>query len=211
MSNLCLTLLRSQTGKSFLLARVLPALIAEDELFGVGCKAEARLFLLSTDEFDRENGVTGFLRSLLDELLRQSDALVVAKVQRVQQFADVVTCLDAFVDSLPHNVPHFILVDEVQNFFLLTKPDGTLDGSGIDRMRRRVFFLSMCSPLSHLLLWQNIQGAGRQQPNTLHVGAHGQQHGDVLGKPGAGPGERLFDPHAPARRAPANARGRRGA
>ena len=128
--------MRSQTGKSLLLARVLPALIAEDELFGVGCKAEARLFLLSTDKFDREHGANGFLCSLLDELLRQSDAHVVAEVQRVRQFANVVTCLESFVDSLPHNVPHFILVDEVQNFFLLTKPDGTLDGSGIDQMRR---------------------------------------------------------------------------
>lgn len=121
-----------------MLTKVLPALIAEDELFGVGHEAEARIFRLSTDGFDRKNGETGFLLSLLDELLRQADSLGFSEMQRVRQYGNVVACLKAFVDFLPHNVPHFIMVDEVQNFFLLTKPDGSLDGQSIDQMRRRV-------------------------------------------------------------------------
>ena len=124
-----------------MLTNVLPALIAEHELFGVGREAEARIFQLITDGFDRKNGETGFLRSLLEELLRQADALGITEVQRVRRDLNdlgVFTCLKSFVDSLPRNVPHFILVDEVQNFFLLTKPDGTLDGPSIDQMRRCV-------------------------------------------------------------------------
>ena len=121
-----------------MLTKILPALIAEDELFGVGREAEARIFRLSTDGFDRKNGETGFLLSLLDELLRQADLLGYSELQRVRQYGNVVACLKAFVDLLPHNVPHFILVDEVQNFFLLTKLDGSLDGQSVDQMRRRV-------------------------------------------------------------------------
>ncbi len=117
-------------------------MLAADELFGVGREAEARIFQLSTDGFDRKNGETGFLCSLLDELLQQADALGIAEVQRVRrdyrQCGNVVASLKAFVDLLPHDVPHFIMVDEVQNFFLLFKSDGTLDGLSIDQMRRRV-------------------------------------------------------------------------
>jgi len=125
-----------QTGKSLLLNKVLPALIVADELFGVGRAAEARMFRLSTDKFDRKNGETGFLSSLLDELTQQADRMGISEVQRVLPNLGVVARLGSFVDFLPHNVPHFILVDEVQNFFLLTKPDGSLDGSSIDQMRR---------------------------------------------------------------------------
>jgi hypothetical protein len=128
-----------QTGKSLLLNKVLPALIAADELFGVGSPAEARVFRLSTDKFDRKNGETGFLSSLLDELTVQADAMGIVEVRRVrEEFGDlgVVARLTAFVNFLPHTVPHFILLDEVQNFFLLTKPDGTLDGSSVDQMQR---------------------------------------------------------------------------
>ncbi len=130
-----------QTGKTLLLTQVLPALIANDELFGVGREAEARVFRLSTGGFDRVNGSSGFLCSLLNELLRQADALGIVEVLRVRQDMsglDVFTRLTAFVNLLPLTVPHFILVDEVQNFFLLTKPDGTLDGPSIDQMRRCV-------------------------------------------------------------------------
>ena len=124
-----------------MLTKVLPALIAEDELFGVGREAGARIFRLSTDGFDRKNGETGFLLSLLNELLRQAAALGITAVQSVRNdlgVLDAFTCLKSFVDLLPHYVPHFIMVDEVQNFFLLTKPDGSLDGQSIDQMRRRV-------------------------------------------------------------------------
>jgi hypothetical protein len=116
-------------------------LLASDELFGVGREAEARIFQLSTDGFDRKNGETGFLLSLLDELLRQAAAMGITEVRPVRQdlgVLGVVACLKSFVDLLPHNVPHFIMVDEVQNFFLLEKPDGTLDGQSINQMRRRV-------------------------------------------------------------------------
>ena len=102
------------------------------------------MFRLSTDKFDRKNGETGFLGSLLDELTQQANAMGILEVRRVrQELGDlgVVARLSAFVDFLPHNVPHFILVDEVQNFFLLTKSDGSLDGSSIDQMRR---YASVC-------------------------------------------------------------------
>ena len=132
----------AQTGKTLVLTKVLPALIAEDELFGVGRQAEARIFLFSTDGFDRKNGETGFLKSLLTELLLQADsigAIGAANMQRVRrdmhELNDPFACLKLFVDMLPHDVQHFILVDEVQNFFLLTKPDGSLDGPSIDQMR----------------------------------------------------------------------------
>ena len=123
------------------MTKVLPALLAGDELFGVGREAEARIFQLSTDGFNRKNGETGFLLSFLDELLRQAAAWGIAEVQPVRQdlgVLGVVACLNSFVDLLPHNVPHFILVDEVQNFFLLEKQDGTLDGQSINQMRRCV-------------------------------------------------------------------------
>ena len=116
-------------------------MLAGDDLFGVGCEAEARIFQLSTDGFDRKNGETGFLLSLLNELLRQATFLGLAEVvQACQQYNnfDVFTRIRAFVDLLPHNVPHFILVDEVQNFFLFEKQDGTLDGQSINQMRRCV-------------------------------------------------------------------------
>jgi hypothetical protein len=132
-----------------------PALIAEDELFGVGRKAEATVFRLSTDKFDRQNGETGFLCSLLDELLRQADGLGITEVRRVRTDFNVVARLDSFVDFLPHKVPHFILVDEVQNFFLLTKPDGSLDGSSIDQMRRYVVFLARALNLALTTLPRN--------------------------------------------------------
>lgn len=133
-----------------MLTKVLPALIAEDEFFGVGREAEACIFRLSTDGFDRKNGENGFLLSLLDELLRQADSLGFSEMQRVRQYGNVVACLKAFVDFLPHNVPHFILVDEVQNFFLLIKSDGTLDGLSIDQMRRCMLVncrFTFCTPL----------------------------------------------------------------
>ena len=143
-----------QTGKSLLLNEVLPALIAADELFGVGRAAEARVFRLSTDKFDRANGEKGFLSSLLDELTAQANAMGISEVERVRrQLGDVgvIARLTAFVNFLPHDVQHFILVDEVQNFFLLTKPDGSLDSSSIDQMRR---YARVCLPrtfaLTHL-------------------------------------------------------------
>ena len=196
-----------------MLTNVLPAFIAEDALFGVGREAEARIFRLSTDGFDRKNGETGFLRSLLEELLRQADALGITEVQRVRRDLNdlgVFTCLKSFVDSLPHNVPHFILVDEVQNFFLLIKSDGTLDGLSIDQMRRCMLVncrFTFCIPLfSHLSALQDLQVAGRQQPHSLHVGGDRQQHGDVLGQSGARPGERVLDSEPSALGAPANSR-----
>jgi hypothetical protein len=202
------------------LTKVLPARIANDELFGVGGEAEARVFRLSTDKFDRVSGSTGFLCSLLDELLRQADALGIAEVQRVRrdyrQYGNVVSCLDAFVDYLPHTVPHFILVDEVQNFFLLTKPDGTLDGPSIDQMRRCLFMRCLPSPFdnpvrSQRAARQNLQVAGRRQPRALHVGGHWEQHGNILGQSGSRPGERLFDSEPSVFGAPANTRGQRRA
>lgn len=196
-----------------MLTKVLPALIAEDELFGVGREAEARIFRLSTDGFDRKNGETGFLLSLLNELLRQAAALGITAVQSVRNdlgVLDAFTCLKSFVDLLPHNVPHFILVDEVQNFFLLIKSDGTLDGLSIDQMRRCMLVncrFTFCIPLfSHLSALQDLQVAGRQQPHSLHVGGDWQQHGDVLGQSGARPGERVLDSQPSALGAPANSR-----
>jgi len=67
-----------QTGKSLLLNKVLPALIAADELFGVGRATEARVFRLSTDEFDRANGEKGFLGN--EELCRAAGSVVGAVV-----------------------------------------------------------------------------------------------------------------------------------
>ena len=167
---------RAQTGKTLALTKVIPALIAEDELFGVGREAEARIFLLSTDKFDRKNGETGFLGSLLDTLLNQAAALGIAEVQPVRRdLADlgVVTRLTAFIDYLPRNVPHFILVDEVQNFFLLEKDVVSADGSTkrvldegeIMTMRRAFKPLVGSSPLHCIwvltgskmaLFWANI-------------------------------------------------------
>ena len=54
---------------------------------------------------------------------------------------------------------------------------------------------------------QNLQVSGGQQSHPLHVGAHRQQHGYVLGQPGARSGEWVLSPQPPAFGVRANARG----
>jgi len=166
-----------KTGKSLLLTKVIPALLREDEMFGVGRAAEARVWHVDTTRFDRRNGAAGFLCSLLDRLIILAAKEGISEVAHIQKgpraYSTVSAELEDFVDRLPRNRPTFILLDEVQNFFLLEKDvvgaDGrtqrVLDEGEIITMRRAFKPLVGSSPLHCIwvltgskmaLFWANI-------------------------------------------------------
>lgn len=166
-----------KTGKSLLLTKVIPALLREDEMFGVGQAAEARVWHVDTTLFDRRNGAAGFLCSLLDQLILLADRHGIREVAHFQMgpraYCTVTAELQDFVLRLPRNRPTFILLDEVQNFFLLEKDvvgaDGftqsVLDDGEIVTMRRAFKPLIGSSPLHCIwvltgskmaLFWANI-------------------------------------------------------
>ena len=166
-----------KTGKSLLLSKVIPALLREDVLFGVGQAAEARVWQVDTTRFDRRNGAAGFLSSLLDKLIFLASREAIKEVAHFKPgplpYSTVSAALEDFVFRLPRNRPTFILLDEVQNFFLLEKEvvgaDGTsrrvLDEGEIMTMRRAFKPLVGSSPLHCIwvltgsrmaLFWANI-------------------------------------------------------
>jgi hypothetical protein len=166
-----------KTGKSLLLTKVIPALLREDEMFGVGRAAEARVWHVDTTLFDRRNGAAGFLCSLLDELVLQAARHSIQEVAHfrtgLRAYSAVSAELRDFVLRLPRNRPTFILLDEVQNFFLLEKDvvgangstQRVLDEGEIMTMRRAFKPLVGSSPLHCIwvltgskmaLFWANI-------------------------------------------------------
>jgi hypothetical protein len=166
-----------KTGKSLLLTKVIPALLREDDLFGVGQAAEARVWHVDTTRFDRRNGAAGFLSSLLDKLIFLASREAIQEVAHFQPgflpYCTVSAALEDFIDRLPRSRPTFILLDEVQNFFLLEKDvvgaDGVtqrvLDDGEIMTMRRAFKPLIGSSPLHCIwvltgskmaLFWANI-------------------------------------------------------
>jgi hypothetical protein len=166
-----------KTGKSLLLTKVIPALLREDEMFGVGRAAEARVWHVDTTSFNRRNGAAGFLCSLLDNLIVLAAKEGVAEVAHFQKGPRAYSTVDAdlgdFIDRLPRSRPTFILLDEVQNFFLLEKDVMSADGSTnrvldkgeIMTMRRAFKPLVGSSPLHCIwvltgskmaLFWANI-------------------------------------------------------
>jgi hypothetical protein len=166
-----------KTGKSLLLTKVIPALLREDEMFGVGRAAEARVWQVDTTSFNRRNGAAGFLCSLLDsliELAADHGILEVAHyVKGPRAYSTVDAELRGFIRRLPRKRPTFILLDEVQNFFLLEKDVVSADGSTkrvldegeIMTMRRAFKPLVGSSPLHCIwvltgskmaLFWANI-------------------------------------------------------
>jgi hypothetical protein len=166
-----------KTGKSLLLTKVIPALLREDEMFGVGREAEARVWHVDTTQFNRRNGAAGFLCSLLDRLLdlaaRDGIAQVACYAKGQKSYSHVSSELLGFVERLPRNRPTFILLDEVQNFFLLEKSvadpkDSTqslLDHGEVITMRRAFKPLVGSSPLHCIwvitgskmaMFWANI-------------------------------------------------------
>jgi hypothetical protein len=166
-----------KTGKSLLLTKVIPALLREDEMFGVGQAAEALVWQVDTTLFDRRNGAAGFLCSLLDQLILLAARHGIQEVAHFQMglraYSTVTAELQDFVLRLPRSRPTFILLDEVQNFFLLEKDvvgaDGVtqrvLDGGEIITMRRAFKPLVGSSPLHCIwvitgskmaLFWANI-------------------------------------------------------
>jgi hypothetical protein len=166
-----------KTGKSLLLTKVIPALLREDEMFGVGRAAEARVWLVDTTRFDRRSGAAGFLCSLLDRLIILAAKEGISEVAHIQKgsraYSTVSADLEDFVDRLPRNRPTFILLDEVQNFFLLEKDvvgangsmQRVLDEGEIMTMRRAFKPLVGSSPLHCIwvltgskmaLFWANI-------------------------------------------------------
>ena len=166
-----------KTGKSLLLTKVIPALLREDEMFGVGRAAEARVWHVDTTLFDRRNGAAGFLCSLLDELILLAARQGIQEVAHFQTgpraYCTVTAELRDFVLRLPRSRPTFILLDEVQNFFLLEKDvvgangvtQRVLDDGEIMTMRRAFKPLVGSSPLHCIwvltgskmaLFWANI-------------------------------------------------------
>jgi len=166
-----------KTGKSLLLTKVIPALLREDEMFGVGRAAEARVWHVDTTSFNRRNGAAGFLCSLLDNLIVLAAKEGVAEVAHFQKGPRAYSTVDAdlgdFIDRLPRSRPTFILLDEVQNFFLLEKDVVSANGSTkrvldegeIMTMRRAFKPLVGSSPLHCIwvltgskmaLFWANI-------------------------------------------------------
>ena len=124
-----------KTGKSLLLTKVIPALLREDELFGIGGDAEVRVWHVDTTGFDKQRGAAGFLCSLLDRLLDlaaqdgMTEAALYAK--GLKSYSHVASDLEGFIRRLPRARPTFILLDEVQNFFLLER--AVSDASGVSR------------------------------------------------------------------------------
>ena len=166
-----------KTGKSLLLTKVIPALLHDDEMFGVGREAEARVWHVDTTLFDRRNGAAGFLCSLLDELVLLAARQGIQEVAHFQTglraYCTVTAELRDFVLRLPCSRPTFILLDEVQNFFLLEKDvvsangstNRVLDEGEIMTMRRAFKPLVGSSPLHCIwvltgskmaLFWANI-------------------------------------------------------
>ena len=166
-----------KTGKSLLLTKVIPALLRKDEMFGVGRAAEARVWQVDTTLFDRRNGAAGFLCSLLDELVLQAARHGIQEVAHfrtgLRAYSAVSAELRDFVLRLPRDRPTFILLDEVQNFFLLEKDivgangstQRVLDEGEIMTMRRAFKPLVGSSPLHCIwvltgskmaLFWANI-------------------------------------------------------
>ena len=166
-----------KTGKTLILRKFFPALLREDEMFGVGRAAEARVWHVDTTDFDRRNGATGFLCSLLDALISLAAKDNIPEVAHFQMgsraYSTVIADLKSFISQLPRQRPTFILLDEVQNFFLLEKEvagaDGVvrrvLDEGEVIQMRRAFKPLIGSSPLHCIwvitgsrmaLYWANI-------------------------------------------------------
>ena len=166
-----------KTGKSLLLTKVIPALLREDEMFGVGRAAEARVWHVNTTSFDRCNGAAGFLCCLLDSLIVLAASGRISEVAHMQMgpraYSTVSAELEDFVERLPRSRPTFILLDGGQNFFLLDKvvlgADGVtrrvLDEGEIRTMRRAFKMLVGSSPLHCIwvvtgsrmaLFWANV-------------------------------------------------------
>jgi hypothetical protein len=166
-----------KTGKTLIIRKVIPALLRDDEMFGVGRAAEARVWHLDTTDFDRRNGCTGFLCSLLDALISLAAKDGIQEVSHFKMgaraYSTVTAELKSFISQLPRHRPTFILLDEVQNFFLLEKEvmgaDGVmrrvLDEGEIIQMRRVFKPLIGSSPLHCIwvitgsrmaLYWANI-------------------------------------------------------
>ena len=166
-----------KTGKSLLLSKVIPAMLREDEMFGVGKAAEARVWHVDTTSFNRRNGAAGFLCSLLDSLIELAAdhgiSQVAQYVKGLRAYSTVDAELRSFIRRLPRDRPTFILLDEVQNFFLLEKDvvgangvtQRVLDDGEIMTMRRAFKPLVGSSPLHCIwvltgskmaLFWANI-------------------------------------------------------
>ena len=166
-----------KTGKSLLLTKVIPALLREDEMFGVGRAAEARVWHVDATDFERRSGAAGFLCSLLDALITLAAREGIQEVAHFKMgpraYSTVTAELKDLIFRLPRDRPTFILLDEVQNFFLLEKDvlgaDGVtrrvLDEGEIMTMRRAFKPLVGSSPLHCIwvltgskmaLFWANI-------------------------------------------------------
>jgi hypothetical protein len=132
---------RAQTGKSYITTMVLPSLVRDDPLFGAGRAAEARVLLLNADAYDVRHGVSGVLRSLQDDLVFEAlrrgvhEASAFRRDARAERLGGTLSALRLLMAYLPPSRPHFILLDEVQYFFLLVKADGTPDDSAVAEMR----------------------------------------------------------------------------
>jgi hypothetical protein len=166
-----------KTGKSLLLTKVIPALLRDDEVFGVGQSAEARVWHMDTTRFDRRNGAAGFLCSLQDTLIELAADHGISEVAHYvkgpRAYSTVSAELEGFIRRLLRYRPTSILLDEVQNFFLLEKDVAGADGSTqrvldegeIMTMRRAFKPLVGSSPLHCIwvltgskmaLFWANI-------------------------------------------------------
>lgn len=112
-----------QGGKTTVLSRFIPGLLRNHPDFGLGAAAEARFLRLGgANRFDRNYGVSGFLRSLLEVLLRETSRLgnrTSARLPPVEcQYTEPLGQIDLLLSELPNSHQYFILLDEasVLNF-----------------------------------------------------------------------------------------------
>ena len=92
-----------KTGKSLLLTKVIPALLREDEMFGVGRAAEARVD--TTTRFDRRNGAAGFLCSLLDTLIELAADHGILELAHIQKGSRAYSTVSADLEDFMVGTP----------------------------------------------------------------------------------------------------------
>ena len=110
---------RPQTGKTFILEDVFPAIVGGHGFFGSSGSRRAEFFRFDTTSYDRTAGVKGFLAGLLYDMALVTGVSLDTVFNAAAAAADPLsympelTAILRLYDSLSSDGPHFFLVDEV--------------------------------------------------------------------------------------------------
>jgi hypothetical protein len=108
--------------------------------------------LLDASGFNLTNGAFGVMLSLQQALTTEAARRGISEAREFERdplsksLGGTLPALQMFMDYLPRSQPHFILVDETQNLFLLRNAADQLDSGAVPHMRRVFKVLAGSSP-----------------------------------------------------------------